>query len=141
MRKTLLAAILLVACRALEASTKGVKIAYVSGGAITVADPDGENATVVGSGLPKGDIRELACSRDGKSIACSLGMMGTDLHVVPLDGSAPVHLSKRKSGMTGWSQPAWSPDGKRVVCAVGDMFDLNLWIVERDGSNPRNLTN
>ncbi len=132
---------LLLACGRQQPPVKAVKIAYVSGGAIMIADPDGQNAAAVGSALPKGDVRDLACSRDGKSIACSVGMMGTDVHTVPLDGAPPVHVSKGKKGMVGWGQPAWSSDGRRIACVVGDMFAYNLWLVERDGSNPRNVTN
>lgn len=116
-----------------------VKIGYITEAGVTVSDPNGENAKTLES-LPKGEKREVVVSPDGRFIAVSLGMMGLDLHVAKLDGSPAVHLSKSKKGFVGWSQPTWSPDSKKIVCAVGEMFDYNLWVVDADGGNPKNLT-
>ena len=37
--------------------------------------------------------------------------------------------------------PAWSPDGSRIVCACLADGRSNLWIVRSDGSSPERLTN
>lgn len=39
------------------------------------------------------------------------------------------------------SEPVWSPDGSRLAIALATGYDMDIFIVGRDGSSPTNLTN
>jgi dipeptidyl aminopeptidase/acylaminoacyl peptidase len=40
-----------------------------------------------------------------------------------------------------YSEPTWSPDGTTLAVALETAYDIDIFTVERDGSNPTNLTN
>ncbi len=40
-----------------------------------------------------------------------------------------------------YSAPVWSPDGARLAIALATGYDIDIFTVGRDGSNPTNLTN
>lgn len=39
------------------------------------------------------------------------------------------------------SEPVWSPDGSRLAIALATGYDIDIFVVGRDGSSPTNLTN
>ncbi len=39
-----------------------------------------------------------------------------------------------------YSEPAWSPDGNRLALTVQNGYDLDIYTIEPDGSNPTDLT-
>jgi len=58
-----------------------------------------------------------------------------DLYSIGVDGSALVKL--REDARDG----SWSPDGARILFASGSDGDLDIYVVESNGSNLRQLTN
>ncbi len=39
-----------------------------------------------------------------------------------------------------YSEPAWSPDGRRLAITVQTAYDLDIYTIEPDGSNPTAIT-
>lgn len=39
------------------------------------------------------------------------------------------------------SQPVWSPGGERLALALATGYDMDIFVIGRDGTNPENLTN
>lgn len=90
-----------------------------------------------------------AWAPDGSLIAyCSLpvtgGLMGSnDIWVIEPDGTDPTRLTDRGDSCL----PAWAPDSSQIAFtafvfaqdASGDHSDI--WVMQRDGSGQRNLTN
>jgi Tol biopolymer transport system component len=99
---------------------------------IVHADGSGERDLIEGS-FP-------AWSPDGALIAFR-GVEGVDLAVIRPDGSG-----LRSLGSPGSECPVWSPDGTRTLyCRNQDVSglvsdDWNVWVMERDGSDQRQLT-
>lgn len=64
------------------------------------------------------------------------------LYTTPPSWTAPTQLQLPNSG---WRWPAWSPNGMQLLMADGDFSTVenrgtNLWIVNADGSNLRQIT-
>jgi Tol biopolymer transport system component len=64
--------------------------------------------------------------------------------VVDADGSNPRNLTKYAAGDEG---PAWSPDGQQIAFwsnragrQAGQAYATDIFVMDADGSNPRNLT-
>jgi len=89
-----------------------------------------------GSSRETGD-RDPAVSRDGKWIAFTRN----GIHVARL-GSASRRLTD--SGKNVDTHPSWSPDGSRIVFSRregdGDVSQVGLYVVNRDGSGLTRLT-
>src|SRR5258708_5709941 len=83
-----------------------------------------------------------AWSPDAKRIALAVehGAHSTPqgLYVMSADGSELRNLSGK---MDHVQSPVWSPDGKRIAFLVGKNSDTQLFVVNADGSNLRQLTN
>lgn len=86
-------------------------------------------------------------SPDGERILfyrASLGQTVNDIETNALwsmaaDGSDMVELIPR--GAHGWTRQGhaeWSPDGSKILMSAG-ASDLELWLTDADGSNPRRL--
>ncbi len=85
-----------------------------TGGALYVVRSNGSHETrlltIAGS-----DIWGAAVSRDGKYVAYRVGFAGdlrSDIYVANIDGSHPRRITHSGRHDT---QPAWSPDGKRIA--------------------------
>lgn len=78
-------------------------------------------------------------SPDGESILFTRGNPGNgsyQLMVMDRDGKQ----EKRLQQASGWD-PTWSPDGKQILFAAGLENGVQLYIADRNGKNPRRVTN
>ncbi len=74
-------------------------------------------------------------SPDGKQIVFA---GNGDIHVITADQSGqPVNLTNSPEKDT---QPAWSPDGSKIAWLSGDGQNLNIFVMNSDGSNLLKLT-
>jgi imidazolonepropionase-like amidohydrolase/Tol biopolymer transport system component len=73
-------------------------------------------------------------SPDGKQIVFDL--LG-DLYVIPAEGGEATALTH---GMAWDEQPRWSPDGKRIAFTSDRAGGDNIWVMDRDGAHPRQVT-
>jgi Tol biopolymer transport system component/tRNA A-37 threonylcarbamoyl transferase component Bud32 len=67
------------------------------------------------------------------------------LYIVPASGGIPARVPLPPTGLSvGYSEPAWSPDGKHMACtsivATG-VCTSQIWSVKCDGSDPLLVTN
>jgi len=85
------------------------------------------------------DVREgtwmnLDLSPDGRELVFDL--LG-DLYTLPIEGGLAVRIA---AGNAWQMQPRFSPDGKQIAFTSDANGGDNLWIVDRDGKNPRAVT-
>lgn len=92
-----------------------------------------------------GRARQPAWSPDGQRIAyVRMGDNSSDIWVMNADGSGARALTKFSSAnikANHWAfDPAWSPEGGRIAyLSEQASFDLALWVMDADGSNPRQI--
>ena len=82
----------------------------------------------------EGTWMSLDVSSDGKEIAFDL--LG-DIYVVPLGGGEARALT---SGVSWDEQPRYSPDGKRIAFTSDRSGADNVWVMDRNGSRPTQVT-
>jgi TolB protein len=86
-----------------------------------------------------------AWSPDGTRIAYDAYFYGTppshnEIWTVAPDGSNPHELSQPRAAYDDdW--PAWSPDGRQIAFTTDRSGDDDVWVMNADGTNPRDLTN
>jgi TolB protein len=61
----------------------------------------------------------------------------TEVYVASADGTGAVNLTHRSASD---EDPAWSPDGRKIVFASGSGFPYELWTMNADGSALTQLT-
>ena len=110
-------------------------------GSVIVIGVDGSSPKVI---VPMGGVRthpggEISWSPDGSRIA--FGTQDGDLSVVGADGSdlRRIPVPQTANGGSAYG-PAWSPDGKWLLVAVGGHGVSDLFAVALDGSDPIRLT-
>lgn len=122
-------------------SPDGKRIAYLERtqkGAFTrLMDPDGGNNKVLAE-----NVWDPAWSPDGNKIAFTrFTNKGFKIHVMDADGKNQVDLDTGDNVM-GFSYPAWSRDGKKLVYAdLTTANSLELISADADGQNQEILTN
>jgi imidazolonepropionase-like amidohydrolase/Tol biopolymer transport system component len=85
------------------------------------------------------DVREgtwmnLDVSPDGRTIAFDL--LG-DIYTLPIEGGRATRVSE---GLPFESQPRFSPDGSRIAFTSDRGGGDNIWVMDRDGANRRQIT-
>ena len=68
------------------------------------------------------------------------GPIFAEIYVMNPDGTNLINLtqSPERADMSS----SWSPDGKQIVFGSIDLpFNQDIWVMDADGGNPRNLTN
>jgi Tol biopolymer transport system component len=131
-------------------SPDGARIALVAVPAseLSVADSQGQQIYVVdadgGSPHPVTSFdlspKELAWSPDGESIA--FVSVSSDIHVIGADGGPSREVVSSVVAADGSfenSDPAWSPDGLRLLFTRLGEEGLTVWVAEADGTEQRRL--
>ncbi len=82
--------------------------------------------------------RDPAISPDGKTLAFRSKRDGVwEIYSAPLNGGALTRLTR---GMVYSGAPVWSPDGKRIAFESYARGDLDLWVMNADGTQAIDLT-
>ena len=143
-------AVFLLLTSASPAQNADTQIAFVStrhdkrNAEIYLMNPDGKRVRRL-TEHPQFDATP-AWSPDGQKIAfMSFRDQPGDIYVMNPDGSNPINLTQ--SPEIKEASPSWSPDGKQITYKSWGIFNANgffqsdIWVMEADGANPRNLTN
>jgi TolB protein len=128
---------------------------------VWVANADGSGATPLTKLTFAGDscCLQPVWSPVGSKIAflsrqaldgSNAGNSSPNIWVISADGSGGVPLTKLTAGGAGSFQPAWSPDGSKIVFGSSRALDgsnaantnstENIWVMNADGSNATPLT-
>jgi eukaryotic-like serine/threonine-protein kinase len=83
-------------------------------------------------------VTEPDVSPDGQWLAYSLGGTQQDIIVSKTDGTAEVHLT---NDVSKDRVPRWSPDGQNIAFYSDRSGSWQLWVIRRDGSALRQITN
>jgi eukaryotic-like serine/threonine-protein kinase len=90
-----------------------------------------------------------AWSRDGSAVAFQSlspdslpgnSVSASTIWVVPAQGGQPRQLTQVGSPPGGHNEPAWSPDGKRILFVAEFFNGSRLWSVSADGGDLKELT-
>lgn len=124
-------------------SPDGRFVAYVIVGALQSQLAVLDLVTRTYSFLPApGQVRDVAWSPAGDRIAFT-SLVGSRWHVLSIrpDGTGLDDLTDDLAEGVSAIDPAWSPDGSRIVYAIdGDPASQGLMIMNSDGSGKRYLT-
>ena len=84
--------------------------------------------------------RQLAHARDGNTLDS-----GIDIYVVDATGGSPVNLTRNPAGQAGSADPAWSPDGSKILFldnrVVNGVGRTGLATMNPDGSDRHFISN
>ena len=98
-----------------------------------VNEPHGPTETVSFT-TTEGTWMNLDVSPDGSEIV--FDMLG-DLYLLPIEGGTASRIT---SGPAFDIQPRFSPDGRRISFTSDRSGGDNIWIMDRDGSDPQQVT-
>ena len=134
------------------------RIAFMStrserNGEIFVMNPDGKRVRrltrhpqydAVPAWSPDGQKITFVSFRDEHRIEAG-GIILGDIYVMNFDGTNPINLTQ--SVESPESVSSWSPDGKQIAFRSAkyfrwdNLFHSDIWVMDANGGNPRNLTN
>ncbi len=105
---------------------------------IYLVTPDGSNLRKLAGDILSWDM-EAAWSPDSQRIAfvSSRENWGNEIYVMNADGTNQKRLTHN---MVTERQPAWSPDGSKIVFSLSLDEDTTIAMINADGTNQRNLT-
>jgi len=98
-----------------------------------VMNPPGDTRDI-DINVDNGTWMSLDVSPDGKTIAFDL--LG-DIYTMPASGGTATNIA---SGMAWEIQPRFSPDGKKIAFTSDRAGGDNIWVMDIDGSNPKQIT-
>jgi len=99
-----------------------------------VNNPPGAVIRQVPIDVDEGTWMNVDVSPDGKTIAFDL--LG-DIYLMPIAGGTPTRIAE---GLAWEVQPRFSPDGKRIAFTSDRGGGDNIWIMNVDGSDKRQVT-
>ena len=85
----------------------------------------------------EGTWMNLDVSPDGRQIVFDL--LG-DIYVMPIGGSGTAPATRLTSGPVFDMQPRFSPDGKRIAFSSDRDGLWNIWTMDPDGGNPKQIS-
>ncbi len=95
--------------------------------------------TVVIEGTGSVPKEYVHCSHDGKWLTYGSQGAREDIFVLPTDGSVREHRQLTNDTYKD-RRPRWSPDGQRIAFYSNRSGTYEVWIVNRDGSGLRQVT-
>lgn len=96
--------------------------------------PKGATIKQVPINTDEGSWIDVDVSPDGNNITFSL--LG-DIYVMPISGGTPTRIAE---GLAWEVQPRFSPDGNRIAFTSDRGGGDNIWIMNRDGSDKKQVT-
>lgn len=96
--------------------------------------PPGMTTHKVPIRVDEGSWMNVDVAPDGRTIAFDL--LG-DIYVMPIEGGTPTRIA---DGLAYEHQPRFSPDGKRIAFVSDRGGGDNIWLMNRDGSDKRQLS-
>ena len=96
--------------------------------------PTGATIKQVPINVDEGSWIDVDVSPDGRSLTFAL--LG-DIYTMPIAGGSPARIAE---GLAWEVQPRFSPDGKRIAFTSDRGGGDNIWIMNRDGSDKRQVT-
>jgi imidazolonepropionase-like amidohydrolase/Tol biopolymer transport system component len=96
--------------------------------------PPGLTTRQVPINTDQGSWMNVDVSPDGRTIAFDL--LG-DIYTMPIAGGTPTRIAE---GLASEHQPRFSPDGRRIAFVSDRAGGDNVWIMNRDGSDKRQVT-
>ncbi|HYI41389.1 MAG TPA: amidohydrolase family protein [Allosphingosinicella sp.] len=99
-----------------------------------VSAPPGMTTRQIPINVDNGTWMNVDVSRDGRTIAFDL--LG-DIYTMPIAGGTPTRIA---DGLAFEHQPRFSPDGRRIAFTSDRGGGDNIWIMNVDGSDKRQLT-
>ncbi len=105
----------------------------------SISDMDISKARQVTSGVERDDgMRGISWTLDGKIVYRSVAGGEPNVWIMKADGSEQKQLT---INTTQNFDPTVSPDGRYVVWAARRTANTNLWRMDLDGGNPKQITN
>ena len=99
-----------------------------------VEAPPGMTTHKVPIAVDEGSWMNVDVAPDGRTIAFDL--LG-DIYTMPIEGGTPTRIAE---GLAYEHQPRFSPDGKRIAFVSDRGGGDNIWLMNRDGSDKRQLS-
>ncbi|WP_073973109.1 amidohydrolase family protein [Erythrobacter donghaensis] len=99
-----------------------------------VEAPKGATIKQVPINTDEGTWMDVDVAPDGKTIAFTL--LG-DIYTLPIEGGTPKRISE---GLSWDVQPRFSPDGTRIAFTSDRGGGDNIWVMNADGSDKRQVT-
>jgi Tol biopolymer transport system component len=124
-------------------SPDGIRIAFKTQSRIDVIRTDGSGLAVLLTDA--NEPWDPAWSPDGSRIAYVLDPVSShgfdyQLWLMDSDGSHRIQIFVSPGCcVTAWGGPAWSPDATQIAVVAYPIPGWYLWVVNADGSDPRNL--
>ena len=100
----------------------------------TSTRPPGARIRQVPINVDEGSWMDVDVSPDGRTIAFDL--LG-DIYTMPIAGGTPTRIAE---GLAWEVQPRFSPDGTRIAFTSDRGGGDNIWLMNADGSDKRQLT-
>ncbi|WP_375291275.1 amidohydrolase family protein [Qipengyuania sp.] len=99
-----------------------------------VSVPRGATLRQIPIRTDEGTWMDVDVAPDGRTLAFSL--LG-DIYTMPIDGGTPTRIAE---GMAWEVQPRFSPDGGRIAFTSDRGGGDNIWVMNADGSDKRQVT-